>query len=331
MAGIRLRSTIFCILAVGIAASVLLFIVPTAVPSTEAPEANSPVEVIPEQSTNLEALTAHYSTSQEIAHSKVSDKRLTDSRRVELLADFNNISNGRAFAEKHWQNKNPGGTLYVRTLLKQCELAKDSDNILQRGDVDFTKLPQEHFVSASKALSSLQARCSQFTADDYRKYISTAEQLTSPNDPYDSLLRDFLKASDLGQHAKRSAITNILQNPDPLIFDEVGVRLSMTKNGGEAAVFFNGVSYPINGDPEIVSAYRLLPCGLGLQCNEGDFEVLLSCALGRGCFANRFEMIKQNELGGDTARYANVMSLYSSMLEAIRQRNTDAFIKGRAN
>lgn len=328
MTEIRLRPMYRWLLGLGLAGALILMLpIRVAEPESKAPKtirSNDAAQVVVPASA---AQLVGDPLGGNDLESNANRGRSADNLHAALLNDFNNLTNGRAFAEKHWQNRDHGGSLYVRTLLKQCELAADSGDVLKKGDIDFSKLPQEEFVAASKALASLQARCSQFTTDDYQKYIvAKASAPGDSHDPYNTLLRDFLKAARLDQDAKRGAVASLVERPDPLIFEEIGARLSMTKLSGEGVIFFDGINYPIRDNPEILSAYKLVPCGLGLRCDDSDFEVVLSCATGRGCFASRFEMIKRNDLGNDPIRYQKVIGLYSQMIEAINKKNIGAFV-----
>lgn len=94
-----------------------------------------------------------------------------------------------------------------------------------------------------------------------RNTSSRRHRRRDSHDPYNTLLRDFLKAARLDQDAKRGAVASLVERPDPLIFEEIGARLSMTKLSGEGVIFFDGINYPIRDNPEILSAYKLVPCG----------------------------------------------------------------------
>lgn len=133
MTEIRLRPMYRWLLGLGLAGALILMLpIRVAEPESEAPKtirSNDAAQVVVPAS--VAQLVGDPLGGNDL-ESNANRGRSADNLHAALLNDFNNLTNGRAFAEKHWQNRDHGGSLYVRTLLKQCELAADSGDVLKR-------------------------------------------------------------------------------------------------------------------------------------------------------------------------------------------------------
>lgn len=127
MTEIRLRPMYRWLLGLGLAGALILMLpIRVAEPESEAPKtirSNDAAQVVVPAS--VAQLVGDPLGGNDL-ESNANRGRSADNLHAALLNDFNNLTNGRAFAEKHWQNRDHGGSLYVRTLLKQCELAADA-------------------------------------------------------------------------------------------------------------------------------------------------------------------------------------------------------------
>jgi hypothetical protein len=169
-----------------------------------------------------------------------------------------------------------GGRLYARALARRCATLAG----LQAANTpDINDARHQRAVARQAALS---AGCGQFANAEWLALVNIATDEPAAGDP---LLA--VQQSDLDDAA---LLTAVFARPDPLLLDELGERLLLRRIDGQLTLYFDGQRFDDDtARATAQAALRLLPCHLGLACDERDPEVWLACLRGDGCVASRAE------------------------------------------
>jgi hypothetical protein len=173
-------------------------------------------------------------------------------------------------------------------------------------------------------MSLVEAQCSQFTSDEMSQYSRKALLSGNADDP---LLRQALSLSGKpSSEARAAALAEIFAAADPLVLDELGLRLAITAVDGRSAFQFDGTIWGVNDPSPLPAALYLVPCEFGLPCSETDPLLALGCVTGGPCFGSREERVKVEMSAGDKARFDEVLQLRDRIVVAIRRGEVYRFV-----
>jgi hypothetical protein len=241
--------------------------------------------------------------------------------RTSLLAEFQSTMNGRQFVLDAWKHPESGGQFYASKLIAVCALLIKTTDGLDIPQPNTSVVGNDAYLKALKAQDLLRSKCGQFTDDELKQY-SSVDQTN------DAAMREVKALSDAignrDMEARRSAVQTILNSKDPLVLQDIGARMSAFSADGANFFYFDGQRYPLSGSP-MVTAYYLIPCGLGLKCDAADPELMISCLSGAGCFDDRFARAKAQFSKGDEETFSKAVTLYRSMIEAISKGQVEKF------
>lgn len=245
-------------------------------------------------------------------------------RSTGLLDAFNAMRSGRVFAFDAWQRPKEGGQFYAAKVVDFCAGIWQTTDIMQTPGVQFDSnlSPIEQDRKAA-AFDAIKARCADFVKDDFDT-MSARRLLASQNAGGDPLLS---AVSAFGVVVDRhQAVKALLATGDPLAIDDVGSRFAMhaDKNAGPS-IWFQGESHPASRTPELMAAFYLLPCSLGMRCDAGDPQLQLQCAVGGACYSNRFDRALREMAGGDAAKYAEIVRWQGVIADAVKRKDFTAF------
>jgi hypothetical protein len=245
-----------------------------------------------------------------------------------LTADFNQNLNGRDFAEKYWLKPKDGGRFYAGKLMDQCQgIRVINPNLLTMAQPDITLIGEQNYLMASGFLRTIQGRCGQITGEDYARISGPiAHANTDGADPLIAASRS-LTAGSIRDNSRANAIAAVLGVSDPLLMQDIGMRLSLYSSPTEGIyLYFEGKKFPVVDDPSLAAAYFLLPCGMGLNCSSGDVELGMRCLIGSGCYSNRFELVRARMSNGSETKYADILETYKRLLGAVRAKSVSSFV-----
>lgn len=188
---------------------------------------------------------------------------------------------------------------------------------------------QEHDGHAhrrrAEALQQLMQKCSDFTADE----LSGADLSSAPvgRDKLDAASASLLEATRNKRiDGVRLAMKSIVDLADPMLLDQLAVRILSPGLQATKTVYFDGIQYPLSSEVVHTAAY-LLPCEFGLACAiDNDLILALRCATGQACFATRRDHARAEMVSGNAETYAKAVLLAQQMADAIRSANVDAFV-----
>jgi hypothetical protein len=195
---------------------------------------------------------------------------------------------------------------------------------------------QPDYAERAEAAARLNRQCAGFLQEELavardRDILSQGERL---GDPLVRAARGYsLAARGFGDGAsdsaaRRAAMSQILATPDPLLFEDLGARMSMYVDSatGRKYFWFAGRPYALDSEVDFGGAIYLLPCGLGWTCDKTEFTTAVRCASGEGCDASRFDYLRRIYAGRPGA-YEKVLALQSAMLDAVRNKDVSAFVR----
>ncbi len=195
-----------------------------------------------------------------------------------------------------------GGYFYAHKVLSECkvvqslssEWAKRLTDSIQKGDSS---------AARSSALRTLQSRCESLTADEvsdenvariYSNGVAGNDPLFAASRSYDNGASQ-LKGGNATQAKRQGAIAAASRVSDPLVVQDLGLRLVVNRNDESGRTTFraNGSDVPLNSKVDTGLATFLVPCELGLKCDSNDFAVLLPCASQGICDGTRRDAIRR--------------------------------------
>lgn len=203
-----------------------------------------------------------------------------------------------------------GGRLYARELLRQCAAADAVAGLHapEGDDPGHVAPPDPADPRVARALArqqQLQAACRQLTDDELSAGANIVRNEADGVDP----LLDAADRYGTEPGDARARLRRVLAQADPLVLQEIAPRLL------EAA------AAPDIAEP----ALALLPCALGLPCDDGDPQVWTACLQGQGCADGREALVLQRAAAGDAARRQHILALVQRLARAAKAGDDEAF------
>lgn len=221
------------------------------------------------------------------------------------------------------RHRSEGGWLYARALARQCsvlEMIEMRDRLVPAAFQPAIDLNQPVAQHAMALRDQLAAGCSQLQPDELR------EAMNVPPGAIDPLISVMDQPARPGSAQARERLAAILSRPDPLMLAELGP--SLLARDGEAIVF-DGKR--IDGDERqlLEGAAVLLPCSLGLVCDDQDVIVWGPCLIDGTCKASSREDFVMNGLQASEhpERRAAVLAWVERLRAAVVARDVDRFLK----
>jgi len=249
---------------------------------------------------------------------------------ADLLHRYNTGLDMRAFVRHALQHPHQGGYFYAVKVLQQCRgisLAPPTDVSRRYSPGEDSRKVRQ----VTDAAERLRERCAGFDAEDVAE--GRTRGLWQAGRMRDPLIRasvDFSEAfsRDLqppfNTAARTQALHNILKTGDPLLFDDMNLRLALHVVDGKKGFMLGGEFHDLHSEVDVGAAIYLLPCATGLACDDREFDVLTRCGHGGDCDANRFRHI-ENMVENIPGGYEKVMAAYEAMREAVGNRDARYF------
>ncbi|QHI96838.1 hypothetical protein GT347_01825 [Xylophilus rhododendri] len=251
---------------------------------------------------------------------------------AELLQSYNSGGNMRPFLMFALQHPEQGGFQYATKVMRECESLRLATDIFANTATSYS--PEEDpskFLQRSKSLDQLRTRCSDLLpsetsnirADELYREGQIRDPLIKAGRHYQTAFTGYLgnpaQSADLNH-----AAADILKTGDPLLWEELGLRLALGKKDGKNGFNLAGNFYDLNADTDIGMALYLLPCSAGLRCDSQEFDVVQRCALHGECDDSRFQHV-ENMLRASPGAYQRVMAAFDTMRTAIQAGDFSIF------
>ncbi|MDA8523434.1 hypothetical protein [Acidovorax sp. NCPPB 4044] len=243
-----------------------------------------------------------------------------------MLTKYNQSKNIRDFVFQALQHPEFGGIYYATDALKKCQnflLNSKSSQAMQSKNQTGIQ-----YAAISGAADFLQSRCggllpTDFSNEHIEEILSSD---ASKKDPLLKLSKEIKNLTSSDPEKRSRSLEGILLSGDPLVVQEAGSRIALQTDAktGARGYRFEGDFYPIHAEPDVGLALYILPCSLGLDCGNTDWEVAVRCANGAECASSRQEIVA-NMLSNRPGSYQKVMDISLRMARAIQQGNIAAF------
>ncbi|GKS84190.1 hypothetical protein AVMA1855_08580 [Acidovorax sp. SUPP1855] len=244
-----------------------------------------------------------------------------------FLDRYNNSFDYSDLISRAVDNPEAGGYFYAHKVLSECKMASSLFN--------FWKEKSKNSANAARdsALNLISARCVNIPAerlsDDYLSKLYV--EGTSGRDPLFVASKSYsnsmpaLKSGNVSQARRSEAISAALQVKDPLVVQDLGLRLVVNKDPDSGRTTFraHGQDIPLNSKVDVGLATFLVPCEMGLNCDAKDFAVTLPCASQGICDINRHEAVKRMavESGKD---YEGITKLAKLIADSLKDQSKSA-------
>lgn len=247
-----------------------------------------------------------------------------------LLALFNAGTPLKAFLAEALKHPEQGGAYYALHVLSHCRAMRTEES--SRGESGGGTVADSPVDGVRRAaIESRKRRCDGFVESEHSE-ARDQHLLKSGLAGGDPLL----KASDAFSKARRGADKNarvaalrqVLDTGDPLLLDGLDAGWFLQHSDDLGLHFhFQGVDYALRSDADMMHAFYLLPCGLGLVCDAHEEETEQVCALTGTCHASRFEDLKRQMIETPPGSYEKIVRLYEKMVVAAKAGDATAWTK----
>lgn len=254
----------------------------------------------------------------------------------EVLSRFNTSKNLREFVYFALQHPENGGVFYASQALKLCKNILQSTEFGKQAQTPYSQEKSKSYAAASSASSELRMKCSGFNEHELSdsKIAETLSVNGVTKDPLLIAQAEFAKTTKSytvtadNNKSREKALASIFQTQDPLIIQDVGLRLAIQIDpaSGKRGYWFDGSFYSLDSDTDVGLAIYMLPCGLGLTCNSSEFDVATRCAANGNCPDGRLDYVK-SMLESKPGAYEKVVQVYTKMVSEISSKNSSAFIR----
>jgi len=249
---------------------------------------------------------------------------------AELLRRYNAGSDMRAFVRYALQHPENGGYFYAVKVLQQCQ----ESAVGVRADLLHAYAAGNDAHRAGKVAAAsdrLHRRCAEFDFDDVAENrVRGLWKAGRDKDPLIQASVDYSNAFDADYKnpaesaARARALENILKLGDPLLLDDLNLRLALHADEGRKFFALGGRRFDLNSDTDVGAAIYLLPCAAGLACDETEFDMSARCAVGGSCVRSRFEHVEQS-VENIPGAYARILAAYDAMRVAVAARDARFF------
>jgi len=248
-----------------------------------------------------------------------------------MAALLNDSKDLRAFAMDAISRPEAGGVTYAAYAANLCLVARTAvlptitdwtAEDLPRADLE----DPQNFAIRNASYKRIKAACQSFS--DYEsggeRDIQLIAQAKAQGDALEKValqVKSAIASNDISR--RKSALAAVLNNGDPLLVSNQLGRLLLEKTPRGLAYWIDGKQVPVTNSAVLQTALLVLPCQLGLVCDERSPEVLAPCLNSGKCYANRIELAMAN-LPDDTQR-AMLTSTLASLESAVRARRIERF------
>jgi len=254
-------------------------------------------------------------------------------RAEDLLTHYNSDGNVRPLVAYALQHKKEGGAYYASRMLDECGGLGHATEILENAQLPYAA-DQPDYAKRIEAANRLSRRCSGLLPDEIsndRRHEIMADGVTHQDRLIlASTAYATAKLTDSPEvlAARRAAMAQVLATQDPLLIDDLAMRLSLHTDSktSKSYFWFGGHAYPLDSDEEVGGALYLLPCGMGMVCDATEFKTALRCAAAAECDASRFDHLKRIYQSRPGV-YDKVMGLYEKMVAAAKAQDVGSFVK----
>ncbi|QIL72421.1 hypothetical protein G7048_19900 [Diaphorobacter sp. HDW4B] len=255
---------------------------------------------------------------------------------AEYLKQYNGATDYAPLLSAGLKDPANGGEFYARQIIAECKLVRSQSDKWKK-DSEAAGLASD--APRSKAIELLRGRCVNISNAQLSNPWVDVAPVTDVQDPLILAERDFVARASHVASAPREKMRIsgpdktrepgkriLIQLPknlqDPLFIQQLTRKWPVLDEHGKATVrvmhtYLRGGFRP--GAEEVVGvAAYLVPCELGLQCDEREFTVAQRCASGGACDSGRVEHMRRNYQAKDKD-FDNAISTAKELAESIKE------------
>ncbi|MBH1964452.1 MAG: hypothetical protein I8H77_08960 [Comamonadaceae bacterium] len=237
----------------------------------------------------------------------------------------------RAFYESALKNPEKGGIFYASRILRMCSAIRNETTFGGESQTAYSvEMDDEVYGKISAAAEGLRAKCSMFTPDELSDHHinEVLKSEASLKDPLISAGKALGEDSGFEQLARRKKLVDdVIKLGDPLLISELGMRLALYRHSatGQLMFKFGGDEYPLDSEVDVGFALYMLPCNLGMQCDENEFDMAMRCASNAGCYEGRVDYVRKVMTAG-SRDFDGTKKLCEQMAEAAKKGDLSKFM-----
>jgi hypothetical protein len=237
----------------------------------------------------------------------------------------------RVFAMEAIKHPQDGGVSYSAYASSTCRVATVAvlSVLVDWNVADLPYVAPEDpraYAKRNAAFKKVKAACAGFSENElsYARDIELDAQAKALNDLQETLsarVRAALASGDMAQ--RRAALSAVLENGDPLLIANNIERLLMERTDAGLGVWLDGKLIPSAEAATLKSALWVLPCTLGLLCDEKTTPLIQACLDRGACYSNRVDYALSQTPDDQKAAF---VAMLSKLEAAVRARKVDAFL-----
>lgn len=249
----------------------------------------------------------------------------------EFLESYNSSTDYRQLVNKGLKEPTQGGVFYATKVLSQCQSIADLQG---RWDVSAENSSEESSkIARGNAINLLKQRCGSFDeAELSQTSIAKLTKSSADKDPLLAAATSYTKSRNLRANAtlperRTEAVAAATRLRDPLVVDDLGLRLIVVRDETTKSTSYriDGQSILLDDKRDPGLAMYLVPCEMGLRCDEKEFSVALPCASQGICDAGRYDKVKKmTEKSG--ADYEGIVRLAKTIAQTLGDGTQGAYL-----
>lgn len=224
----------------------------------------------------------------------------------------------RAFVEQARRHPEAGGISYALAAIAYCNTWEGLRGERTRLEQEATGSSEPKVHERLLALELAAERCEGFAPGEvsleamYALYGSPAAM----HDPIINM-QGRLKAARSADERVEVA-REVLGMRDPLLLASAGRMFDAGPNSGS---YIDGSKWGGVSHAAYLSAWSLVPCSFGLNCDHSDVEIAVGCVQYGLCYQDRRERVRARLTSQD---YADALRLHARLVEIVLTRDAEA-------
>ena len=277
------------------------------------------------------------STPVENTETQASKQMKLGNESLSLAKKYSESRDMRVFVEFAKNHPELGAWYYAERGLRECGFIRNEILKGRKSYVYGEAYNADQYAQRQQAFERLSQLCQGFLDHEIEEKNRTkiGVQALRAGDRTYALLEELSSAKAKANRDERDKAVlgvkeKIFRTQDPLLMEEFGALLNARTEGNSANFWLDGVSFSMLSDEgrNMSLAWKLIPCSLGMTCDQFSPSVALQCLQLNQCAPNLSELIRMQLLEeGDTngVRFAQVQAYAQRLKQIIDEGNWDAF------
>lgn len=252
-----------------------------------------------------------------------------------LVNKYAQAKDMRVFVEWAKQHPELGGWFYAEKGVRDCLMVRNfvtsNESIAKYGSY----YTPENYPKRQQAFESLKTLCQGFLSIEISDAVlrTMSQQAKQSGDIFYRIAADLESANAQKDAVKKAASLDeinkkIFATKDPLLIERYGYSLNVGNLAQSRVYWLDGIAYEVNSPAgrNMMQAWTLVPCSLGLQCDVTHQTVMIACLQFNLCGKSYLDYIEMDLKNGNEAdRLPQLMGFYKRLSEVVNAGDWDAF------